>query len=60
MEEPKIKIKTLKEELANLLMDKNMKKLKDLKAISKKKKELARVLTAVRQKELLVQLEAKQ
>ncbi len=36
-----------------------MKKLKDLKVISKKKKELAKVLTVIRQKGLLVQLESK-
>lgn len=52
-------IRTLRKELADLTMDKNMKKLKDVKIISKKKKEVAQLLTAMRQKELLAQLEAK-
>ncbi|MBI2334841.1 hypothetical protein HYU96_03480 [Candidatus Daviesbacteria bacterium] len=49
--------KVLKQEIANLVLDKNMKKLKDLKMIFKKRKELARALTYVRQKELLAELE---
>ncbi len=58
LKELKLKAKTLREEIANLVLDKNMKKLKDLKAIYKKKKDLAKVLTVGRQKELLVQLES--
>lgn len=58
LKELKLKVKTLKEEIASLILDKNMKKLKDLKVISKKKKELAQVLTMVKQKELLARLEA--
>lgn len=54
-----LKVKTLRGEIANLTMDKNMKKLKDLKMISKKKKEQAQLLTIIRQKQLLTQLEAK-
>lgn len=53
-----LKAKALKGEIANLMMDKNMKKLKDVKMISKKKKELAYVLTILRQKQLLVELES--
>lgn len=53
------KAKTLREEIASLVMDKNMKKLKDLKMVSKKKKELAQILTVVKQKELLAELETK-
>ncbi len=53
-----IKVKTLRNDMANLIMDKNMKKLKDLKTISKKKKELAQILTVIRQKELLQKLES--
>lgn len=53
------KFKTLQGELVGLVMDKNMKKLKDLKMISKKKKEIAQILTLIRQKELLARLEAK-
>lgn len=53
------KMQALKLEIANLVLDKNMKKLKDLRMISKKRKEVAQILTVLRQKELLVQLESK-
>lgn len=53
------KIKAIKIEIADLMLDKNMKKLKDLRLISKKRKDLAQVLTILRQKELLSQLESK-
>ena len=49
----------LKKEMEGLVMEKNIKKLKDLKMISKKKKELAQVLTIMKQKQQLVELEAK-
>lgn len=52
-------IKVLRKELADLTMDLNMKKLKDTKVISKKKKEIAQFLTLVRQKEMLAELEVK-
>ncbi len=52
-----LKAKTLKGEIGNLMMDKNMKKLQDLRSISKKKKDLAQVLTIVGQKQQLVKLE---
>lgn len=52
-------IKKAKEELSDLILDKNMKKLKDLKSPSKKKKEIAKILTVLRQKELLKELEVK-
>ena len=58
LKELKVKAGVLRAEIANLTLDKNMKKLKDLKTISKKKKELAKVLTVIRQKELLMQLES--
>ncbi len=54
----KVDLKAIKDEIANLIMDKNMKKLKDLKMISKKRKESARALTIARQKELLSKLES--
>ncbi|MBI4038289.1 50S ribosomal protein L29 [Candidatus Daviesbacteria bacterium] len=57
MEEIKQKAQEAKKELAKLVMDKNMKKLKDVKAVSKKKKELAQLLTLGRQKQLLSELE---
>jgi len=53
------KTKALKKEMADLFLDKNMKKLKDLKSISKKKKDLAQILTVLKQKELLKALEPK-
>lgn len=55
----RLKAKSIKDEIANLIMDKNMKKLKDLKVIAKKRKDLAQVLTILRQKQLLEQLELK-
>lgn len=54
-----LKAKDLKIEIGNLVMDKNMKQMKDLKTINKKRKDLAQVLTVARQKELLGKLEAK-
>lgn len=56
----RLKAKSIKDEIANLIMDKNMKKLKDLKIIFKKRKDLAKVLTIIRQKELLAELESKE
>ena len=57
--ELKEKAKSLKKEMADLTLDKNMKKLKDLKTIGKKRKDLAQILTVLRQKELLTILEGK-
>lgn len=54
-----VKAKSIREEIANLTMDKNMKKLKDVKSLSKKRKDLAQVLTILRQKEMLKELELK-
>ena len=59
LKELKVRAGTLREEIVNLILDKNMKKLKDLKKVSKKKKELAQVLTVKNQKELLTQLESR-
>lgn len=59
IKELKSKAKTLQGEIAELVMDKNMKKIKDLKQVSKKKKDLAQVLTVLRQKQLLAELEPK-
>lgn len=53
------KAQSLRSEIADLVMDKNMNKLKDVKSIAKKKKDLAQVLTVLRQKELVKDLEAK-
>lgn len=57
LKELREKTKMIRQELANLLLDKNMKKLKDLKSISKKRKDIAQVLTVIQQKELLRRLE---
>lgn len=56
--ELQVKAQALRSEIADLTLDKNMKKLKDLKMVSKKRKELARILTVAREKELLIQLES--
>ncbi|HBQ50994.1 hypothetical protein A3B42_00680 [Candidatus Daviesbacteria bacterium RIFCSPLOWO2_01_FULL_38_10] len=55
-----IKIKLLRKEIEDAILDKNMKKLKDLKTVFKKKKDLARMLTIVKQRELLEALEPKE
>lgn len=59
IKELRAKAKTFKKEIADLNFDKNMKKLKDLKSIEKKRKELAQVLTVLNQKQLLLKLEQK-
>ncbi len=46
-------LKTDREELAQLTLDKNTGKLKNLRSIFHKKKAIARILTTIRQKELL-------
>ena len=53
LKELRNKVKDIKGEIANLTLDKNMNKLKDLKMISKKKKDIAQILTVIRQKEEL-------
>lgn len=59
LKELSIKAKALKDEIANLIMDKSMKKLKGIKMISKKRKDLAQILTIFRQKQMLEELGAK-
>ncbi len=51
------KVRYFKRELSGLLIDKNTAKLKDLKSLSKKKKEVARMLTIINQKKMLAKLE---
>lgn len=53
------KVRVLKKEIAGFVMDKNMKKLKNVRTISKKRREVAQFLTLIKQKEMLVQLEVK-
>ncbi len=58
LKELRLKVKAIKTEIANLVLDKNRNKLKDLKTIFKKRKDLAQILTIMRQKTLLGELEA--
>lgn len=51
------RVKKLREEVTDLHLDKNMNKLADKKIIWKKRKDLAQVLTVLKQKELLAILE---
>lgn len=51
------KVKTFEQELEQLVLDKNRRLLKNIKLISKRKKEIAQILTILRQKELLKKLE---
>ena len=59
LKELKDKAHALKKEIAELTMDKNMKKLKNLKSIDKKRKEVAQILTVLEQKQALADLEPK-
>lgn len=52
-----LKVKSLRKEIADATLDKSMKKSKDLKIVSKKRKDLAQVMTILNQKELLNKLE---
>ena len=52
-----VKAAEIKAEMPDLRLDKNMNKLKDLKKISKKRKDLAQILTVLKQKELLLEIE---
>lgn len=54
------KAKSIKKGIGDLVIDLKMKKLKDTRAIFKKRKDLAQVLTVLRQKQLLEELEVKQ
>lgn len=48
------KVKSLKKDLQQLQIDRSMQKLTDLKGAAKKRCDLAQVLTALRQKELIL------
>lgn len=54
----KEKAKKVKEEIMSLMIDKNMNKMPNLKSIKSKKNELAKILTVLKQKQLLAELEA--
>lgn len=51
------KAKTVYNELEDLLLDKSINKITNSKLVRSKKKDLAQVLTILRQKELIKQLE---
>ncbi len=53
----KEKAKKIKEEIAGLIIDKNMNKMPNLKLIKSKRNELAKTLTVWQQKRLLQELE---
>ena len=55
-----VKVNGLKDRIAELVLDKNMNKLKDLKVIFKKRRDLAQILTVLRQKQILGGLTAKE
>lgn len=59
IKELRSKVKAIKEEIADLTLDKNMKKLKNLKVISNKRNDIAQILTVMQQKILLAVLELK-
>ena len=52
-------VKKFKGEIRSLVLDKNMSKLKNLKVIKNKRRDLAQTLTIIRQKQLLEELEVK-
>ncbi len=50
----------MRSEIADLMVEKNLKKLKDLKSIDKKRKNLARTLTVLNMKKAIQKLEEKE
>lgn len=52
-----LKIVSAKQELRDLILDKNMNKLKDTSVMRKKKQDIAQMLTVLNQKKLLDKLE---
>lgn len=50
-------VKRLRMEIADLLVEKSSGSTKDIKTVSKKRRDLAQILTILRQKELLAELE---
>lgn len=53
------RIKDAKKELLDLKFDQNLEKLKDKRQVYKKRKDVAQMMTILRQKEMLGELEAK-
>ncbi len=54
------KVKATKKELVGLILDKNASKLTNLRMVKNKRKDLAQMLTILKQKHLLKELEEKQ
>jgi ribosomal protein L29 len=52
--------KALKLEMSELILDKNINKIKNLKSLSAKRKDLARILTTLSQKQMIASLEPKE
>lgn len=50
----------IKEEISTLVLDKSMNKLSNIKQIKNKRKDLAQILTILRQKQLLQEGEVKE
>jgi ribosomal protein L29 len=53
----KTRAKKTKGEIADLVLDKNMDKMSNLRAIKNKRRDLAQIMTVLRQKQLLKELE---
>lgn len=53
------KITKAQKEIADLILNKKINKIKNLKIIKSKRKEIAQMLTILKQRELVQQLEAK-
>ena len=51
------RVEKMRKELQDLLIDRNSGKVSDLKAVSKKRHDIAQVLTVARQKEILAAVE---
>lgn len=51
------RVKKARVEMADLVMDKNMNTLKNLKQMKNKRRDLAQTLTILKQKEIIAQLE---
>ena len=63
----KLEIKAVKEKIAaaqkevvGLVIDKNMSKLTNLRAIKNKRRDIAQMMTVLKQKDLLIKLEGKE
>lgn len=53
------KVKKMKSEIAGLVIDKNMNKMTNLKLIKNKRRDIAQILTVLKQKNLLKEMEEK-